>query len=63
MQLEDHASQKLRIDGLFMLSKMDLNYTCSAPCKDKRKHRYTNNLVENVILQDVQDQPSLNERY
>jgi len=44
-----HASQKLRIDGFFMISKMDLNHTCGAPCKDKRKC-YTSNLVESVIL-------------
>ena len=38
---------------------MDLNYTCSVPCKDKRKCHHTSNLVKSVILQNVQDQPSL----
>jgi len=43
-----------------MINKMNLNHSCGASCKDKRKHRYTSNLVRIVILQDVQDQPSLN---
>ena len=42
-----------------MISNMDLNHTCGAPCKDKRKCHYMSNLVKSVIFQDFQNQPSL----
>jgi len=43
----------------FMISKMDLNHTCGATCKDRRKHCYTSNLVKSMFLQDGQGQTSL----
>jgi len=38
------------MDGFFMISNMDLNHTCGAPCNDKRKRCYTSNLMKSVIL-------------
>ena len=59
LQTEDHAYQNLRMDDFFMISKMELNHTCDAPYKNRRKYHYMSNLVKSVILQDVQNHPLL----
>jgi len=59
LQMEDSCFSEAENGFFFMISKMELNHTCGAPCKDRRKHITRVISMKSVILQDVQDQPSL----